>query len=438
LTNALTSSAVTRFLWPEPRTRPSSTPSSRASLRTDGLACASPNEVGAAETDEPAARGSVDGARAAPDAGGEADAGARPELEAAAAAARDSAERSTVASGAAVPEGAADDGLPAGAVDAPAPADAPPAAADAPPTAADSPPADAASALGRSTATGSPAFTRDPFLTFTSSTVPASGAGTSMLAFSVSSVTRPCSGTTSSPAFTSTSITSTSAKSPRSGTTIVCGAAAGVVFGWRTVLSSGARTTFGCSTVMSSGSRTTFGCSTVVSPAERGVFGWRIVLSSAGGASGAVPPRASSLCVASDRIRSPFDTRSPTLTLSSSIRPAAGDGTSIVAFSVSSVMRPCSGATSSPGFTRISMISTSAKSPRSGTTTSTGATEEKRSYTATGLRFSGSMPSCAIASPTVLRSTPPSSASALRAATAIDLRSTSKCERSASRPSLRP
>ena len=50
LTNALTSSAVTRFLWPEPRTRPSSTPSSRASLRTDGLACASPKLVVAGAT----------------------------------------------------------------------------------------------------------------------------------------------------------------------------------------------------------------------------------------------------------------------------------------------------------------------------------------------------------------------------------------------------
>src|SRR5262245_41908108 len=46
LTNALTSSAVTRLVAPEPRTRPKSTPSSRASLRTDGLACASPNDVG--------------------------------------------------------------------------------------------------------------------------------------------------------------------------------------------------------------------------------------------------------------------------------------------------------------------------------------------------------------------------------------------------------
>jgi len=68
----------------------------------------------------------------------------------------------------------------------------------------------------------------------------------------------------------------------------------------------------------------------------------------------------------------PADTRSPVLTLSAVIFPAAGDGMAMVALSVSSVMRPCSAATESPGFTRISMTSTSAKSPRSGTTTSTG------------------------------------------------------------------
>ena len=44
----------------------------------------------------------------------------------------------------------------------------------------------------------------------------------------------------------------------------------------------------------------------------------------------------------------------------------------MLAFSVSSVTRPCSAATSSPGFTRMSMISTPEKSPRSGTATSRG------------------------------------------------------------------
>ena len=43
LTNALTSSSVTRPFGPEPCTRARSTPSSRANLRTDGLACARAN-----------------------------------------------------------------------------------------------------------------------------------------------------------------------------------------------------------------------------------------------------------------------------------------------------------------------------------------------------------------------------------------------------------
>ena len=50
--------------------------------------------------------------------------------------------------------------------------------------------------------------------------------------------------------------------------------------------------------------------------------------------------------------------------------PAAGEGTSIVALSDSSVISGSSGATSSPGATSTSMIGTSAKSPMSGTRTS--------------------------------------------------------------------
>ncbi len=82
----------------------------------------------------------------------------------------------------------------------------------------------------------------------------------------------------------------------------------------------------------------------------------------------------------------PAETRSPALTLSAVILPAAGDGISIVAFSVSSVMRPCSAATESPGLTRTSMTSTSAKSPRSGTTTST---VQLTAYCADGIRLVG-------------------------------------------------
>ena len=67
------------------------------------------------------------------------------------------------------------------------------------------------------------------------------------------------------------------------------------------------------------------------------------------------------------RITEPSDTVSPTATFSSCTTPACGAGTSMVALSDSSVISGSSGATSSPGATRISMIGTSAKSPMSGT-----------------------------------------------------------------------
>ena len=66
----------------------------------------------------------------------------------------------------------------------------------------------------------------------------------------------------------------------------------------------------------------------------------------------------------------PCDTLSPTLTSISSISPSSGQGTSIVALSVSSVIKPSSAETESPLETRISIISTSSSSPMSGTSTS--------------------------------------------------------------------
>src|SRR5690606_22141684 len=66
----------------------------------------------------------------------------------------------------------------------------------------------------------------------------------------------------------------------------------------------------------------------------------------------------------------PSDTLSPTLTRSSTTRPAADDGISIDAFSLSTVTRLCSRPTSSPSDTSTSMTSTSSKSPMSGTRTS--------------------------------------------------------------------
>jgi hypothetical protein len=58
-------------------------------------------------------------------------------------------------------------------------------------------------------------------------------------------------------------------------------------------------------------------------------------------------------------ITSPWDTRPPRRTFNSRTMPAADEGTSIVAFSVSRVISVASTATASPGCTATSMISTS-------------------------------------------------------------------------------
>jgi hypothetical protein len=65
-------------------------------------------------------------------------------------------------------------------------------------------------------------------------------------------------------------------------------------------------------------------------------------------------------------------TLSPTLTLSSLSTPAADDGISIDALSLSTVMSDCSSLMLSPGLTKTSITATSLKSPMSGTRTSTG------------------------------------------------------------------
>src|SRR6266545_4521397 len=72
----------------------------------------------------------------------------------------------------------------------------------------------------------------------------------------------------------------------------------------------------------------------------------------------------------SRRIGDPCETLSPSLMRNSFTIPACGDGISIVALSDSSVTREVSFSTLSPGFTSTSMISTSLKSPMSGTLTS--------------------------------------------------------------------
>jgi len=75
-----------------------------------------------------------------------------------------------------------------------------------------------AAAAGSIMATTEPSDSSSPTLTLSSRTMPSNGAGTSMVALSDSSVTRPWSFLTTSPGCTSSSITGTSLSSPISGT----------------------------------------------------------------------------------------------------------------------------------------------------------------------------------------------------------------------------
>src|SRR5206468_2321516 len=90
-------------------------------------------------------------------------------------------------------------------------------------------------------------------------------------------------------------------------------------------------------------------------------------LGAASAAAGAAAPAAPSSSARSV----PLLTLSPTLTFSSLMTPACDDGISIDALSLSTVTSDCSCFTVSPGLTKTSMTDTSAKSPMSGTTTST-------------------------------------------------------------------
>ena len=137
----------------------------------------------------------------------------------------------------------------------------------------------------------------------------------------------------------------------------------------------------------------------------------------AGALTGAAAPPASIL-----PSTEPFDTLSPSLTVSDVMRPAAALGISMDALSDSTVTRLCSAATSSPSFTRISMTSTSEKSPISGTTISITlmSADTSRSVfvgqASTGSILSGLMPYFLIASATFVAGMVPSSARACRAA----------------------
>ena len=161
----------------------------------------------------------------------------------------------------------------------------------------------------------------------TSFTVPACDEGTSIVALSVSKVIKPSSASITSPTATSTSMTSTSPSSPISGTAISITSllAAGADFS-----AAGAGVSAGASAVE---------------------------LVSAG-----APDEVSSLITIE-----PCLTLSPVLMKTSFTVPACGEGTSIVALSVSSVIKPSSASITSPAATSTSITSTSPSSPISGT-----------------------------------------------------------------------
>ena len=176
LTKPCTSSSSILPLGPEPCTRESSTPSSRANLRTDGEACGFcplPMSVAAAL----AARG-MDAACGAGVGAGGAGGAACPACATCAAG----------AGGAACGDGA---GI-----------------------------GEAVAASASSMRIKEPSATLSPIFTFNSLTTPAWLLGISMLALSDSTVISDCSALTVSPGLTSSSMTSTSLKSPMSGTLI--------------------------------------------------------------------------------------------------------------------------------------------------------------------------------------------------------------------------
>ena len=159
---------------------------------------------------------------------------------------------------------------------------------------------------------GWPAETMSPTATRTAVTVPAPGAGMSIVALSDSSVISGSSAATVSPAATWTSMTGTSAKSPISGT----------VTSIRSYTPAGEPYPAGSSGVGRASS-----C-TVSRPGT---------------------PPAPSVC--RTRIGVPSETMSPRLISSEPTVPAAGAGTSRVALSDSRVTRGSSAATTSPGAT---------------------------------------------------------------------------------------
>ncbi len=165
-TKALTSSSRMRPFSPLPRTLPRFTPSSRANLRTEGLACAAPKLCSSIGGKPPRAAGAMTCCTPCGAAG-----------------------RAACAAGLL--------GAAAG---------------------ADLAGAAAAAAWPLTVTTTDPGDTLPPLATCTFSTTPLAVDGTSMVALSVSSVTSGVSKSTVSPGFTSTSMTPTESKLPMSGT----------------------------------------------------------------------------------------------------------------------------------------------------------------------------------------------------------------------------
>src|SRR6266446_1954438 len=194
-TKARTSSGRIRPFGPEPLTWLRSTPSSRAKRRTEGEACARGDVAWASCS----ASGRVPISTANAVEGGDPPGAATGALAAGAT----GAEGATAGADAGAATGgavAADEG--AGAAAAAALAEA------------------AASLLGSSSRISVPCDTLSPSFTFSSRTTPAIGDGISIEALSDSTVISDCSGLTRSPGATSSSMTSTSLKSPMSGTLI--------------------------------------------------------------------------------------------------------------------------------------------------------------------------------------------------------------------------
>ncbi len=184
-----------------------------------------------------------------------------------------------------------------------------------------------------SNAMTSPSLTLSPTLTFSSRTTPPADDGISIDALSLSIVISDCSAATVSPTLTSSSMTSTSLKSPMSGTATSTGppsdeAGSGVGAGAGDAAG-------GCTRPAAAASG-----AAVASDGTACVSSAADLLDRGFGAAGVAASSASA--IASNE---PSLTLSPTLTFSSVIVPPLDAGISIDALSLSIVMSDCSAST---------------------------------------------------------------------------------------------